>query len=44
MQIIERKCETPKGVGIRSNLKSNMVLWTIGDEKHSLNSPINLEI
>jgi hypothetical protein len=41
MQIIERKCEAQKGAGIRSNLKSNMVSWTVGDEKHLINSPIN---
>jgi hypothetical protein len=43
MQIIERKCEAQKGAGIRSNLNSNVVSWTVGDEKHSINSPINLE-
>jgi hypothetical protein len=44
MQIIERKCEAQNGSKIRSNLKSNMVSWTVGDEKHSINSPINVEI
>jgi hypothetical protein len=44
MQIIERKCEAQKGARIRSNLKSNMFSWTVRDEKHSINSPINLEI
>jgi threonine aldolase len=44
MQIIERKCEAQKGVRIRNNLKSNMVSWTVGDKKHSINSPISLEI
>jgi hypothetical protein len=43
MQIIERKCEAQKGAGIRSNLNFDVVLWTIG-EKHSINSPISMEI
>jgi len=43
MQIIERKCEAQKGAGIRSNLNFYVVLWTVG-KKHSINSPINLEI
>jgi hypothetical protein len=43
MQIIERKCEAQKGAGIRSNLNFDVVLWTVGEKKHSVNSPINLE-
>jgi hypothetical protein len=42
--VTERKCEAQKGARIRSNLKSNMVSWTVRDEKHSINSLINLEI
>jgi hypothetical protein len=44
IQIIERKCEAQKGDGIRTNLKSNVVSWFVDDEKHSINSPTNLEI
>jgi hypothetical protein len=44
MQIIERKCEAQKGAGIRSNLNFDVVLWTVGEKKHSINSSINLEI
>jgi hypothetical protein len=44
MQIIERKCEAQKGAGIRSNLNFYVVLWTVGEKKHSINSLINLEI
>jgi hypothetical protein len=33
-----------KGAGIRSNLNFYVVLWTVGEKKHSINSPINLEI
>jgi hypothetical protein len=44
MQIIERRCEAQKGAGIRSNLNFYVVLWTVGEKKHSINSPINLEI
>jgi hypothetical protein len=44
MQIIERKCKAQKGAGIRSNLNFYVVLWTVGEKKHSINSPINLEI
>jgi hypothetical protein len=29
MQIIERKCEAQKGVGIWSNLNFYVVLWTV---------------
>jgi hypothetical protein len=43
MQIIERRCEAQKGARIRSNLNSNVVSWTVGYEKHSINSPINLD-
>jgi hypothetical protein len=32
MQIIERKCEAQKGVGIRSNLNFDVVLWTVGEK------------
>jgi hypothetical protein len=32
MQIIERKCEAQKGVGIRSNLNFYVVLWTVGEK------------
>jgi hypothetical protein len=31
MQIIERKCEAQKGVGIRSNLNFDVVLWTVAE-------------
>jgi hypothetical protein len=40
MQIIERKCEAQKDAGIRSNLNFDVVLWTVGEKKHSINSPI----
>jgi hypothetical protein len=43
MQIIERRCKAQKGAGIRSNLNFYVVMWTVG-KKHSINSPINLEI
>jgi hypothetical protein len=33
MQIIERKCEAQKGARIRSNLNSDVVLWTVGEKK-----------
>jgi hypothetical protein len=32
IQIIERKCEAQKGVGIRSNLNFYVVLWTVGEK------------
>jgi hypothetical protein len=44
MQIIERKCKAQKGAGIRSNMNFDVVLWTVGEKKHSINSSINLEI
>jgi hypothetical protein len=44
MQIIERKWEAQKGAGIRSNLNFDVVFWTVGEKKHSINSPINLKI
>jgi hypothetical protein len=44
MQIIERKCETQKGAVTRSNLNFYVVLWTVGEKKNSINSPINLQI
>jgi hypothetical protein len=31
-QIIQRKCEAQKGVGIRSNLNFDVVLWTVGEK------------
>ena len=47
-QIIERRCEAKKVAGTRSNLKVNFCFWlkwTVGrGKKHSINSPINLEI